>query len=692
VLLALIAVPDAAANSAGGLTQLPGIDGCLSVAGASDLGAGTCQNARGIGLTGSIELSPDGNFAYSTSVTTGGYSIFKRDPATGTLSQLPGTAGCISSAGASEDGAGTCANGRATDAAGGYGPTFAFSPDGKFAYAAAAGANGLVAFSRDPGTGFLTQLPGNSGCITDDGSSEDGPGTCINGRAADADGLSISADGRNVYSSSAQGSPHGIAVFSRDSSSGVLTQLAGTDGCISPNGASEEGAGTCTNGKAVDYCNYTAITPDGKHAYSCADSNDGIAAFSRNTSTGKLTQLAGTDGCVTKDGSSEDGADTCANGRALVGVWMAQVSPDGKNLYAGLYDGYGLVAFAIDGASGRLTQLAGTDGCITSDGSSEDGAGTCQNGRGADSTWNMAIAPDGLNIYVGESSAGFTIYRRDLATGKATQLPGADGCLSKDGSSEDGAGTCTDTRGGNSGYEAAISPDGLFAYLASYADSTIGVFSRQLPPSCSDVKAKTNSTSGKVTVPLTCTDPNGNSLTRSIASQPAHGKIASINQSAGTAAYEPAKGYTGADSFRFQAGDGSDVLSNAATATLEDGLSPACTLRSSKAGFKSLRRNRYSARFKCSEAGKLTVELLVKRSAAKGLGIAKTKYTRIGRASVKVKSAGAVKVKLKLTAKARKRLRKAGKGRLGKAGLTLRVKTADASGNAGSKESRLKVR
>lgn len=45
--------------------------------------------------------------------------------------------------------------------------------------------------------------------------------------------------------------------------------------------------------------------------------------------TGDLTQPAGTAGCI-----SETGADTCADGHSLDGVWAVDVSPDGKNVYA----------------------------------------------------------------------------------------------------------------------------------------------------------------------------------------------------------------------------------------------------------------------------------------------------------------------------------------------------------------------
>ena len=48
----------------------------------------------------------------------------------------------------------------------------------------------------------------------------------------------------------------------------------------------------------------------------------------RNTTTGAITQPAGTAGCV-----SEDGSGPCADGHALIGVASVTVSGDGKSVY-----------------------------------------------------------------------------------------------------------------------------------------------------------------------------------------------------------------------------------------------------------------------------------------------------------------------------------------------------------------------
>ena len=53
-----------------------------------------------------------------------------------------------------------------------------------------------------------------------------------------------------------------------------------------------------------------------------------MARLNRNTTTGAITQPAGTAGCV-----SETGAGPCADGHGLDGPCSVAVSPDGKSVY-----------------------------------------------------------------------------------------------------------------------------------------------------------------------------------------------------------------------------------------------------------------------------------------------------------------------------------------------------------------------
>ena len=79
---------------------------------------GACQD--GTALDGAFDLaaSPDGRNVYVTSNESGAVVVFDRDPATGVLTQKPGTAGCISETGTG----GACQDGTASTAPTGLRP------------------------------------------------------------------------------------------------------------------------------------------------------------------------------------------------------------------------------------------------------------------------------------------------------------------------------------------------------------------------------------------------------------------------------------------------------------------------------------------------------------------------------------------------------------------------------------------
>ena len=91
---------------------------------------------------------------------------------------------------------------------------------------------------------------------------------------------------------------------------GDLTQPAGTAGCVS-----ETGAGPCADGHALDDPLGVAVSPDGKSVYVASSASDAVVRLNRNTTTGAITQPAGSAGCI-----SETGAGPCADGHALDGA------------------------------------------------------------------------------------------------------------------------------------------------------------------------------------------------------------------------------------------------------------------------------------------------------------------------------------------------------------------------------------
>jgi Ca2+-binding RTX toxin-like protein len=83
-------------------------------------------------------------------------------------------------------------------------------------------------------------------------------------------------------------------------------------------------------------------------------------------------------------------------------------------------------------------------------------------------------------------------------------------------------------------------------------------------PACSDSGAMVPY-KGSGTVPLSCTDANGNTLTKSVVSGPSQGNVTGVDQGAGTASYNHTGNSLGTDTFTFKANDGA-ADSAAATA------------------------------------------------------------------------------------------------------------------------------
>ena len=147
------------AASADTLTKLEGTAGCVADT-ASNLPAGTCVTAKGINDATDIAISPDGKFLYAAATSSNSIAIFSRDQATGELTQLAGSAGCIAAQEAPISGCAT-ANGLEGPSA------LAMSPDGKSVY--------VTTFTLDTAATPLPEIEGtlltftrnaNSGALT----------------------------------------------------------------------------------------------------------------------------------------------------------------------------------------------------------------------------------------------------------------------------------------------------------------------------------------------------------------------------------------------------------------------------------------------------------------------------------------------------------------------------------------------
>lgn len=437
----ILLAASAAHAATGDLAQKAPPAGCVSDTGSG----GECQSGLALDGAEAVAVSPDGTSVYVAAQNIGGVAIFDRDPATGTLTQKAGTAGCVTGGG------GACQLGKALNLASGI----AVSPDGKSVYVAASASDAVAIFDRDLLTGALTQKADTAGCVSEDGTS----GTCQNGAGLDASvDVAVSPDGASVYVVS-QGS-NALAIFDR-TASGALTQKPSTLGCISETGS------PCHDGVALDAPSGVAVSPNGAGVYVSSFFSDAVAVFDRNTLTGALTQKEDTAACVSDDGTGG----TCQDGVGLNGADDVAVSPDGASVYAATRFGDAAVIFDRNATNGELTQKAGTAGCV-----SEDGLGPCQDGAGLNGANGIAVTADGASVYVSSGSTGaVSILDRNTATGGLTPKPGTAGCVSDTGS----GGACQNGIALEALRDVAVSADGTSVYTASLNNDAIAIFDRE---------------------------------------------------------------------------------------------------------------------------------------------------------------------------------------------------------------------
>jgi DNA-binding beta-propeller fold protein YncE len=375
-----------------------------------------------------IALSPEGRHVYIASSGSDAIAIFARDSSSGKLTQPAGTGGCIAAGGA-----GGCATASGLD-----GPnSVAVSADGKNVYATSVDSDAVAIFSRDSSTGALTQAGDGTGCI----SNADTPG-CTTGRALDgADVVTISPDGKSVYVGAFFG--NAVAIFGRDSSSGDLTQPADASGCITD--AATDG---CATGEALRAPEGMAVSADGKSVYVAAAVSNALDVFSRDGSTGALTQMGR------------------ASGRELLGANAVAISPDDDNVYVTSLFSNSLTSFKR-GTSGGLTQLKGTSACVK-----DSRAVGCSLGHGLSQPEGLTVALGGASVYAAAFGTGAVdTFTRDADSGAVVQKPAGAGCVGKAGN-----GGCLRGHSMHGVGGVATSPDGKFVYATASKSDAVGVF------------------------------------------------------------------------------------------------------------------------------------------------------------------------------------------------------------------------
>ena len=279
-----------------------------------------------------------------------------------------------------------------------------------------------------------------------------GPGAFLGSRA-----VALDPKGRNVYVASSRS--NAIAIFRRDARTGALTQASGTGGCIAAGGA-----GGCARALGLVGPNSVAVSADGRNVYATSLKSDAVAVFTRNPTTGALTQHRDGRGCLS--GATTSG---CTAGRALDGADVVIVSADGRNVYVGSFAANAIAVLARNASTGALTQPAGAGGCIG--GAAADG---CATGLALSAPEGLAISEDGNTVYVAAAvSNAVGVLARDASTGALTQATDGTGCIVQ--SALAGCTTGTQLAGANA---VAVSPDDSSVYVTSLTSNSVTSFTR----------------------------------------------------------------------------------------------------------------------------------------------------------------------------------------------------------------------
>ena len=351
----------------------------------------------GLSIAYGVTISADGKSVYVASFDADAVAVFARNPTTGALTyvetQKDGVGGVDGLDGASR---------------------VAISADGRSVYAASIVDDAVAVFARNPTTGALTYVE----------TQRDGVGG-VDGLNAAA-GVSTSADGKSVYAVSQD--DDAVAVFARNPSSGALTYVE----------AQKDGVGGVDG---LDGARSVSTSADGKSVYAASYTDDAVAVFARNPTSGALTYVE-----AQKDGVG--GVDGIAGARDVA------TSPDGKSVYVASQSDDAVAVFARNPTSGALTYVE----------AQKDGVGGAD---GLNSARSVITSADGKSVYVASSGDdAVAAFARNPTTGALSYVE-----MKKDG--QGGVDGLSGARG------VATSADGKSVYVASFNDNAVAVFSRE---------------------------------------------------------------------------------------------------------------------------------------------------------------------------------------------------------------------
>jgi uncharacterized repeat protein (TIGR01451 family) len=255
----------------------------------------------------------------------------------------------------------------------------------------------------------------------------------------DVKSVAVSPDGKHLYAAGFTDSA--VGVFSRDPTTGALTFL-------------ESQRDDAEGVDGLGGVRFVTVSPDGKHLYAASQTDNAVAVFSRNSTTGSLTFVeAQQDGVGGVDG--------------LFIVTSVTISPDGKHVYTTSHGDDAVAVFSRSSTTGALTFME----------VQKDGVGGID---GLFAAASVVVSPDGKHVYT--ASIGYdavAVFSRNSTTGALTFVEAhQDGVAGVDGL--DGASSL------------ASSPDGKHLYTTGQIDDAVAVFS---------VATTTNSTSTPTSTP-----------------------------------------------------------------------------------------------------------------------------------------------------------------------------------------------
>ena len=301
------------------------------------------------------------------------------------------------------------------------------SSDGRNVYVGGGVDDAIVVFSRDLRNGSLEFV----GMVKDGDLAYDANCVVSGGPVDGLDGLTdlvASPEGGHLYATGE--GDDALVVFQRDAQAGELIFKQ-----ILRDGVGANGLGNVLG---------VEISPDGKHIYTAAASDNGVGVFLRNLATGQLSFDSikvdgGVEGLLTIDG--------------LAGASDVAISPEGAHLYAtGAVDG-SIAVFSRNAATGKLTFLQFKD----------DGVGGIDGLAGAAA---LALDDDGAHLYAaGAVDGGLAVFSRNATTGLLTFLE----------AHLDGAAGVEGLAGARA---VRVSPDGEHVYVAGAGDSALAIFAR----------------------------------------------------------------------------------------------------------------------------------------------------------------------------------------------------------------------